>query len=307
LNVSCSRDTDDYPESGNGIVSLKLIHQSNFYSKLIDDDNLLSEQTVTNLSIFFTEPSSGLITAKYVYTGFSSFDDYKLVTLPLDPATLLTKDIYIIANHNDKAALEAVSTIDDIRAMITPLVNKNNNLAAEHGLCMYGNTLNFNFNSGSNTPAIVNMERTCAKMRINVTFPGNPTLSTDNTFLIENMATYTHVVKRDLLTLPQSAYYTHAAALPLTDNGSQKYVNTVYVYESNQIPVLHLYTNIGNSQQSYSANLPKPARNYLYDIDIMVYDDSASQGTRSAGVNKSSGYTYKSIVRVYNEKGERVD
>lgn len=304
---SCSNDLDDYSGSDGETISIKLVQQRNYYAKTIDEDNLLIEQTVKNLSVFFTEPSSDVVTNKFIYTGFSSHDDYKIITLPLNPADLLSKDIYIIANYDNQAALQAVTTIDDISQLTTPVVDKNNNLTPENGICMYGNTLNHNFGPGSTTPVLVNLERTGAKMRVNLTFPENPTLSTNNSYLFEGMSTYTYVVKRDNMAIAQNAYYTHAAAFPLTDNGSQQYVSTSYLYESGQAPVLHLYTNIDGTQQSYSANLPKPMRNYLYDISVEVYGGPVPPGTRNAAMTKSSGYTYITSVKVYDENGQRVD
>lgn len=311
LYSSCSEDTDGYSENKPKSVSIKLVQQTGFSTKVVDEDNLLSEQTVKNLSVFFTEPSSNVIAYKYVYSGFSSVDDYKLITLPLDPATVLTKDIYIVANYDNVSALNSVSTLDDLKALTTPAVNKTNNLVPENGFCMYGSTLDFNFNDGTNSPAIVNLIRSCAKIRINVTFPENPTLSTNNSFLIQNAAKYTYVIGRTENNLAAADYFTYAAPIALVDNGAHVYTQTTYVYEADNVPKLYIYTymNGTSTMQEFSTNLPRPIRNHLFDISIEVYSGDVPSGTKSANENKigQSAYTYKSTINVYDEKGRKVE
>lgn len=306
--ISCSDDTDALPEKSEGkTVSIKLMQQPGFVGRIIDNDNLASEQTVKNISVFFTEPSSDVVTNKFVFLRFASVDDYKLVPLPLNPETLHTKDIYVITNYDNVSTLNAVATVSDIQNLTTPAVDKTNNLTPENGICMYGVTYGFNFNDGTYSPAVVNVERTGAKMRVNVTFPENPTLSTNNTFLIQNAARYTYVVKNDTLEIPQTGYYTYAAAMPLTNNGSGVYSGIAYIYAATQAPKLYIYTNMGGKKQEFSADLPKPQRNYLYDIDIEVYSGTVPPGTKSIGTsNDGQGYYYKTSVSVYDADGNRI-
>lgn len=311
LYSSCSEDTEDYTENKPSSVSIKLVQQTGFSTKVVDEDNLLSEQTVKNISVFLTEPSSNVITYKYVYSGFSSVDDYKLITLPLDPATVLRKDIYIVANYNNVSTLDSVSTLDDLKALTTPAVDKTNNLIPENGFCMYGSTLDFNFNDGTNSPAIVNLIRSCAKIRINVTFPENPTLSTNNSFLIQNAAKYTYVIGRTKNNLGTADYFTYAAPIALVDNGTHVYTQTTYVYEADNVPILYIYTymNGTSAMQEFSTNLPRPVRNHLFDISIEIYSGDVPSGTKSTNGNnlENSGYIYNSTINAYDEKGRKVE
>ncbi|MDU1891514.1 MAG: DUF4906 domain-containing protein [Dysgonomonas sp.] len=309
LLTSCSNDSDVFPDNGSEKnISIRLMPASSIL-KTIDGDNLAIEQTVNNVSVFFAEPSSNIITSKYVYSGFTDLDDYKLVTLPLDPATLQAKDIYVITNYNDASALNAVATIDDIKALQTPAVSKTNNLSPSNGICMYGENLNFDFSTAGNTDVIVNVVRTGAKYRISVEFPENPTLSTNNTYLLENAARYTYVVQNTSASLPSTAYYTYAAAIHLTYNGAV-YTDNAYVYEADNAPNIYIYTHMSNMTgiQTFSTQLPKPQRNYLYDIKIQVYSGQVPTQTKSAtSIIQGEGDYYCSYtIDIYNESGQKV-
>lgn len=306
--TSCSENSGIYTsEDSDRTVSIKLISQMSSSLKVVDDDNLASEQTVKNISIFFTEPSSNTITNKYIYPGFANMIDYKLVNLPVGSATLLSKDIYVITNYDNKDVLNAVSTVDDLKGLTTPIANKNNNLLPENGICMYGSTLNFNFNDGTNSPAIVNVERTAAKMRISVQFPESAQLSTNNTYLIENAAQYTYVVKNESSALPSTGYYTYALPLPLVGNGSA-YTANAYIYEATKAPTIYLYTHMNNTteSQSFQTELPRPQRNYLYDIKVQIYKGDAPSGTRSTDIDVNYGYNLKTVVTIYDQYGNEI-
>lgn len=300
----CGNDissTDPSPKA----VSIKIVQRSGFQTKLVDDDNLESEQTIKNINVFFTEPSSDVIVEKYIMAGFSIDGDYQLISIPIEPEVLQEKDIYIIANYDDADKLEAITTVTEMKALMTPLSDKNNLLAPENGLCMFGTTPNFDFNSGSDEPAIVTLVRTCTKIRINLVFPENPTLSTNNSFLIVDAAKYTHVIENDKSTIPGDAYFTYATELPLTNNGLNQYVATTYIYESAKVPVLYIYTHMFDSPatQEYSARLPLPERNFLYNIKIEIYDSSISP----TKAKRSYGYTHKVIIKVYDENGMLIE
>ncbi len=306
--TSCSEDSMTSVDGGSGkTVSIQLVPQMVSSSKLIDEDNLASEQIVKNVSIFFTEPSSNAVIGKYVNWGFTDLNDYKLVTLSLDPAVIQSKDIYVITNYNNANNLNAVSTLDDLKALMTPVAGEGNNLSPDNGITMYGETLNFNFNDGTNSPAVVNVDRTCAKYRITVEFPENPVLSMNNHFLIANAARYTYVVKNNSSSLPTTAYYTYAASLPLVYNGSAHTANT-YVYEATQVPKLYLYTQMSNMSgtQTFSADLPRPWRNYLYDIKVQVYSGNVPAGTKSMNYDVEGHYAYKVSIKAYDEKGREI-
>ena len=68
----------------------------------------------------------------------------------------------------------------------------------------------------------------------------------------------------------------------LEADGTGKYINTVYMYEAEKAPKIYIYTRINNSsqKQEFSTELPAPYRNYIYDIDIQIYESKDSHTTR---------------------------
>ncbi|SHE90880.1 hypothetical protein SAMN05444362_102466 [Dysgonomonas macrotermitis] len=288
------------------MATIKL-RQNGFEAAVIDEDNLESEQTIKNITILLTDPSSDIITHKYVNAGFSDVDDYRLVTLPVELSELGRKDIYVITNYGN-SSLQSLTTISDLKEKTTPAVNKTNNLDPEDGLCMFGKTLDFDFNNDTNSPAIVYAVRTCAKYRITLTFPDNPTLSTNNTFLIANAANYTYIVNNTGNSIPSNAYFNFAAESPLLEtSNANEYSNIAYVYEADKAPQMHIYTHPNNSTtaEEFFADLPIPRRNYLYDIEVQVLDG----GTRSlsAGSNSKAQFVYNMKVTTYNNEGNVVE
>lgn len=279
-NVSCS--DNDMPEPDINKTAYIKIQQNLFKSAtMADEDNLESEQTIKTIALFLTEPSSTKIIYKYVNIGSMDMDKYKLVTIPLQLSELQKKDVYLITNYGN-TNLSAVETMDDIEELNTPAMDKNHVLDPSEGFCMYGKLLNFDF-SNTNSSAIVNVERTCAKYRITLTFPENPVLSTDNTFVIANEASYTHIVDGLRGGIPDTDYFNIASPLPLKPDESGKYMNTVYMYEAEKAPQIYVYTRINGSsvKQEFSADLPAPYRNYMYDIDIQIYENYDSRTTRT--------------------------
>ncbi|MCC8174287.1 MAG: hypothetical protein LIO65_07950 [Odoribacter sp.] len=279
-----------------------------FNTRIVDEDNLVSEQIINNLSLFFTEPSSATITHKFIYTGFSISGAYQIVTLPLEADSLLTKDIYVVANYNNESTLEAMNTVADLRTLLTPEVDKTNNLNPANGFCMFGTLANFDFNNTTNTVATVPLTRTCAKLRISLRFPEATVSSTNNSFLIQHAAAYTYVIDNPSLVLPQSDYFNFAAALPLTDNGQENYTAITYVYDANEAPIITLYAYINNSTtvEEFTATLPIPQRNYLYDITVQVFEEEDAS-TRNSLSAKKSNYKHQITITTYNEKGEIVE
>ncbi|MCD8079296.1 MAG: hypothetical protein LUF04_02450 [Bacteroides sp.] len=226
--------------------------------------------------------------------------------MPLEASDLQTKDIYVIANYDNEAALDAVGSVDSMKVLFTPEVDKTNNLDPANGFCMYGYAGSVDFTDSANLPAYVELTRTCAKFRINLSFPDGAELSTDNSFLMLNAARYTHVMENLTEVLPVSDYFNFAATLPLTDNGNEIYTSIAYVYESSQAPSITIYTHLNNSteEQEFTAKLPVPMRNYLYDLEIYVYQEEES-ATRSIKANSSPVYTCCSKITIYNERGEK--
>ncbi|MCD8174068.1 MAG: hypothetical protein LUD76_11570 [Alistipes sp.] len=298
--AGCAGGAQEHPPGGGG-VDIKLSTYGFARTRAVDADNLESEQTIRNISIFLTDPSSGDITNSYVNVGFSTVDDYRLVTLPVEASELGTKDIYVITNYSG-TDLGTLTTLSQMRTLTTPAVDKNNNLDPADGFCMYGKTLGFDFTSGET--AEVYVRRACAKIRVTMTFPDAPGLSTVNQFLIANAASYTFVTYEATgLILTTDDYFNFASNLPLDDNGDGGYTGIAYIYEASAHPVLYLYTHIGGSAaaQEYSAELPLPERNHLYDCDVRIYSESATM--RSAALQS---YIVETDITGYDPDGREV-
>lgn len=293
-NVSCSDGDMPDPEVDK-TAYIKM--QPNFFKSttMVDEDNLESEQVINTIALFLTEPSSQEIAYKYINIGSINMDGYKLIALPLQLSELQKKDIYLITNYKD-IDLSAINTMDDLKELNTPTVDKNHDLDPNEGFCMYGELLNYDF-TDTNSSAIVSMERTCAKYRVTLTFPDNPVLSTDNTFVIANEASYTHIVNGLRTGIPDSDYFSIANPVILEPDGTGKYTNTVYMYEAEKAPKISIYTRINNSsqKQEFSTELPVPYRNFIYDIDIQIYESKDSHTTRLGGIEPQ--YRMKTTVR----------
>lgn len=269
--AGCGKDNTPSPVGGGDAGVRLLIRMPTAYtpgSRTVNDDNLASEQAVYKLSVFLTEPSGSTIIYKYVNSGFSASGDILQVPLPLDASELLVKDIYVVTNYDNDEILEAIGTVQQLKATQTPSVNKNSNLDPGNGLCMYGTLSGFDFSSG--TP-LVTLERTCAKYRFTLTFPQGSDLSTANSVVIANAAAYTFLAENSGQSIDPGAYFNFASPMPLVSDGAGNYSAITYVYEASQAPVMYIYTNMNGEGQTFSAALPMPARNFLYDIEIEIH------------------------------------
>lgn len=303
LCTACSKETDDIEMVSSGTLVRIKIPQSTSSTRVVDEDNLESEQIINNISIFLTEPNSDTFFYSAVRNvTYTLVDDYRLVLLPLNLSELGYKDIYVVTNL-DNSGLSKVKNLTELKQMSTPVASKNSNLNPQNGLCMFGKTLNFNFNNETNSPAIVDAVRTCAKYRITLTFPDNPTLSTSNAFIIQGAATNTYLGD-DLQGFTPTGYFDFSTPITLNANGEGGYTNVAYTYEAPNAPTMGIYLNYkGNAAATpqYRAALPIPERNYLYDIDVQVYES----GTRTSLGAIST--TYTSTITTYNSHGEKVD
>ena len=279
LLSGCGKEEISDRAAGRG-VSIRFVTGLHNLSRVVDTDNLAEEQIIHNISLFLTEPGSDAITHRYVHVGFSSAGDYTQISLPLTPDELQTRDIYAVANHDNDITLEALSSIQELETMQTPYVDKNNNLDPMRGFCMYGMLSGFDFNNTDAATAQVELERTCAKYRINLTFPQDPSLSTVNSFVIGKAANYTFIGENTGQSIPDDAYFNFADPTPLNADGQGVYTNLAYVYEATEQPVMYIYTRMGGKEQIFTANLPVPERNYLYGIDVEVF---AYTSTRTSG------------------------
>lgn len=292
LLAGCGRDRDTVPPGGAVIRLETRAHEGGIPARLIDGDNTAAEQTVNNISVFLTEPGQSGITHSYVHSGFSASGEYMQVSLPLDPGSLGTKDIYVVANHGDTAALGSAGTIGELEAIRTPFADKNNNLEPQNGFCMYGMLAGFDFGAADAGAAPVTVERTCAKYRITLTFPQDSNLSAVNSFVVGNAANYTFVGADTGLKIPADAYFNFAEPMPLIPDGEGAYINTAYVYEASAAPHIYIYTRMDGAEQMFTAFLPVPVRNYMYDIRVEVYRDVISRSAENT-------YTVRTAVTGY--------
>lgn len=299
--AGCNDDVrSDFTAGSEAVVKLMF---RDFGTRVIDQDNLESEQKQIHITILLTEPASDQVVYKFIDAGFTTVDDYKLVYLPVDSSTLGRKDIYVITNYGN-TSFDDVMTLQDLSLKTTPAVSAVNNLNPEEGLCMYGETFDFDFANNTNTPAIVYMERTCVKFRVTVSFPENPTLSTDNSFLIKDAANYSYIVENNIDSIPSTAYYDYVTPITLQANEANAYVNTTYVYEATRMPQITIYTHINNSAapQEFTEKLPIPMRNYLYDLDVKIYEHSSNSRSEMNRIF----YRHEMSVTVFDEQGRMI-
>lgn len=291
--TGCSKGMNADPDT----VTIALLNTDFLFAE--DGDNLAVEQTIKNISVFFTLPGDNTITHNYSMAGFVPKDDYQLVMIPLNGSELKYRDIYVVTNYNN-SSLNSISTISDLAAKTTPVLSKNKNLDPAEGICMFGQTLNFNFESG--LPARVYAIRTCAKYRITLRFPQDPGISTSNFFVINDAPTYTYIMEsgstQDVPTFNFPKY------LPLDDTGNESYQNITYVYEaiSKHPPKLYINTEINGPNDPFWEWLPVPRRNYLYDINAYIYRNPSSRNQYG-----EPEYSCRFDITTYDESGNIVE
>ncbi|GAB6119706.1 hypothetical protein JCM30204_49470 [Dysgonomonas termitidis] len=265
-----------------------------------DPDDLPAEYAVKDLSVFLAAPGGNTVLNRFIHTGFTpSGADCTLVSLPLDPATVAFRDIYVVANCNDIASLNAILSVNDIKALATPQGPLTTAVMLSSGLPMYGQAANINLGGTSAaSPAGITLTRACAKLRITLE---NPAAGADNAFIVENTAPCTLYAPGNPLTFgtPELIAYPQAALDPVT---AGTYQGITYVYESAQPPRLRILTSIDGTDREYVAgpNFPLPVRGYLYGISVRVLPSGlpATLELRARGTDGSrSVLTYKMTER----------
>lgn len=260
-----------------------------------DPDDLPAEYAVKDLSVFLVAPGGTTVLNRFIHTGFTpSGDNCTLVSLPLDPTTAAFRDIYVVANCNDIASLNAILSVNDIKALETP-----QGPLTTAAMPMYGQAANINLGvTSAASPAGITLTRACAKLRITLE---NPAAGADNAFIVENAAPCTLYAPGNPLTFgtPELIAYPQAA-LDLVSAGT--YQGITYIYESVQPPRLRILTSIDGTAREYVAgpNFPLPVRGYLYDISVRVLPSglSATLELHARGMDGSrSVLTYKMTER----------
>jgi hypothetical protein len=305
FTAACDENTVVIPEKQSGVSMLLTTLRS--ANAVNDPDNLAAEYNIVNLHVFLANPGAATITNKFIDQAFTSANDPTIlnsqwVNLPLDPSTLTNKDVYVIANCDDLASLNAVQTVSDIQALKTPQATAAAGLTTDRGLPMYGQFLNANLiTSTTDNPLTVMLTRACAKMRVTLTFTDASYVGSNNSFAIENAAAYTYYVKNDTFKIATSNLVNYPQ-MAFTSNTTQQFQAITYIYESLQLPRLHLYTALNGTPTEYiaSANFPLPVRNYLYDIAIQILPpalSTASSALRSG--NSDTVPNAKVTIRTY--------
>ncbi|GAE84214.1 fimbrial protein [Bacteroides reticulotermitis] len=283
----CCKDDDGNPAEGHETVYIRFTPEEITRAGTSEDD-LAEEYEIRNLSIFLTEVGSNLITDRFVHQAFSSVDpatamNYKQVALPLNPSKSGRKDVYVVANCGDIAALNAVANLSGLKALRTPQATAVAGLSIAEGLPMYGESNDMNLEATSvRSSALVMLKRTCAKLRITLAFTDTSWVGGGNAYTIENAAPYTSYVQGyipaftsiDMVSYPRIAF---------AQANAQEFESVAYIYESSSAPHIHIYTELGGEVKDYAVNtgLPLPVRNNLYDIRIEIYSPEGA-GTRSS-------------------------
>jgi hypothetical protein len=302
--AACDENTVVIPEKQSEVSMLLMPLRS--ANAVNDPDNLAAEYNIVNLHIFLANAGTATITDKFINQAFTSANDptilnSQLVNLPLDPSTLTNKDVYVIANCADVTSLNAVQTVSDIQALQTPQATTADGLTTAGGLPMSGQILNVNLiTSTAANPLTVMLTRACAKIRVTLTFTGVSYIGSNNEFAIENAAAYTYYVKNDTFKIATSNLVDYPQ-MEFTENTTQQFQAITYVYESLQLPRLHLYTTLNGTPTEYiaSANFPLPVRNYLYDIAIQILPPTPSSSPALRSGNSDTVPNVKVTIRTY--------
>ncbi len=288
LFTGCETNDDVIFENEAKEVYLSFVPLANVVTR--SADNLPEEYAIKNLSIFLTEVGSNTIVNSYRNIDFTPGDpnpagdtlNHKQITLPLDPQTIGSKDIYVIANY--VGTLPAVTTVSQLKAIQTPAVTSTTGLTAANGLPMYGELLNRNLSGTSaSSPALVHLTRTCAKFRVTLTFVDATYAGTNNSFTMANVPSYTLYGETTSIT-PPPALITYPATM-MSPIATLQYQGVVYAYESmSAMPSITIHTTISGTAKTYkiTTNLPVSSRNNLYDIDVKVYKPVNTTSTRNA-------------------------
>jgi hypothetical protein len=240
-----------------------------------DADNLPEEYAILNMSLFLTDASKEQITDKFVYANYSRLNEAtmlncQLVRLPLDPAKLSRKDIYIIANCDNVDALNAVESLADLEQLYTPRLDHPHILTTARGLPMYGESLNTDLSASAENPVAIHLDRACSKLRLKLVFPNEDWTGLRPAFIVENAAAFTSYIPGQEADGPEDLYTT--APILFDAVNAQEYTAITYIYASTIAPRIRLQALFFGDQKEYDAesNFPVPQRNYLYDIELQI-------------------------------------
>ncbi|MDR0955278.1 MAG: hypothetical protein LBM20_07885 [Rikenellaceae bacterium] len=242
------------------------------------DANLPEEYAILNLSIFMADAGSETFSDKFVYQSFtavpgSGFKGCQQVRLPLDPATVGHKDIYVIANYDNVAGLSAINTLSDLKALRTPRVAAGNKISIERGLPMYGESLDVDLSGSATQPVQVDLIRTCAKIEFTLSFPDPSWVGTNSRFTVLEAQSYTYFVPNsDVVPLTDLVQYPQIILTPQPEDPSV-FKGIVYIYESKyHLSFISIQTVIGGKSREYviDKSVPLPVRNQMYSVLVEI-------------------------------------
>jgi hypothetical protein len=240
--------------------------------------NLPEEYAILNLSIFMADAGSETFSERFVYQSFtavpgSGIHGCQQVRLPIDPATVGHKDIYVIANYDNIANLHAISTLSDLKALRTPRVAIGNMISIQRGLPMYGESLNVDLSGSATQPVPVDLIRTCAKFEFILSFPDPEWIGTNNRFTILEAQSYTYFVPNpDVVPREDLIQYPQIILTPQADDPSL-FKGVVYIYESEyHLSFISVQTVVDGKSKEYviDKSVPLPARNQMYSILVEI-------------------------------------
>jgi hypothetical protein len=239
--------------------------------------NLPEEYAILNLSVFVADAGSETITDKFVYQSFtadpSSGDpSCQKVTFPSNFKRTGSKDIYVIANHNNAASLTAVNTVSDLRGLRTPQLSQGHLIPFERGLPMYGESLGVELSDTTTEPLHITLIRTCAKIDFNLSFPDPTWVGTNNRASILQAQSYTYYVPNsDQIPDTDLVQYPEVTLRPQPD--PTKFQATIYIYESKYyLSYISIKTVVGGKNKEYvvNNNVPLPVRNHMYSVLVEI-------------------------------------
>jgi hypothetical protein len=238
--------------------------------------NLPEEYAILNLSIFVADAGGETFTDKFVYQSFTanpsaSDPSCQKVIFPSTFRPTGNKDIYVIANHDNAAALRAINSVSNLRALRTPRLSQGHLIPFERGLPMYGESLDVAVSNEE--PLHVTLTRTCAKIDFTLSFPDPTWVGTNNRASILEAQSYTYYVP-NTTPIPRAdlVQYPEVTLRPQPDPSQFKAI--IYIYESRYyLSYISLKTVVNGKNKEYviKSGVPLPVRNHMYSVLMEVY------------------------------------
>jgi hypothetical protein len=300
--ASCEKITsaDQLPETTSEV---NMILSAQAGSDAIYD--LPEEYAILNLSIFVADAGGETITDKFIYQSFvadssSGNASCQKVRFPSSFQPTGNKDVYVIANHNNAATLNAINTVTDLRELRTPRLSQGHLIPFERGLPMYGESLDVAFSESE--PMHVNLTRTCAKIDFTLSFPDPTWIGTNNRASILQAQSYTYYVpNEDAIPTTDLVQYPEITLRPQPDPSLFQAI--IYIYESKHyLSYISLKTVVNGKNKEYviNSNVPLPVRNHMYSVTMEILHpiSGPDAGTATQSVTHSSIHSSPDSVRI---------